>query len=213
MLNIKCSRVSYLALSHWGGEHLLNADPLTLVVRHSDETGFPTMAYAYNSSFWHTVRAQRDSFFAMQLDTVPDWSQTLQLMAQRGLLAPVHLLPTFSRVLHAGARSTLGNPSHSARRRAPWLRTPYDLRHSIYTSMRPSGNLVVNFTVKPHFRNVFGAVCELRSVPDDPRLEACETPIQVAGLLRERWPVSARYDVVCVPDGTSCPLDTGILAP
>ena len=118
--------VYVVALSGWGGENLMNADP-NLFITHTQKN-FPTMGYAFNRSFFNLLKSNGvfQRMIGVETDRVTDWSisltdQILETVLNRSP-ALLTLSPTLSRIYHFSATSLVGNVHKSITnfKSTPW---------------------------------------------------------------------------------------------
>ncbi|EDV21246.1 uncharacterized protein TRIADDRAFT_60274 [Trichoplax adhaerens] len=173
-------RVIAVGLGGWSGENLINAHPDTFDIRYS--AFFPSMAYAFNASFWKTIKTSK--FLKIPNN---DWSESLGLIINRFINPrPLFLLPTLGRLWHVG-KAGLGLRGDGSIRRdvqiaAHWLKSPRLIN-------------LETASVNTGIRDIFGFVCkesELRNI----FTMRCLCPQSY-----QRFPPDRRFEIVCYQFG------------
>ena len=169
-------RIVGVGLGGWSGENLINAHPDTFDVRYS--AFFPSMAYAFNASFWQEIKASK--FMLIRND---DWSESLGLIINRFMIPrPLFILPTLGRMWHVG-KTGLGLRGDGSMKRhiqvgAHWLKSP-----RLINLQTASVNIGV--------RDIFGFLCK------ESELQNFFTMRCLCPGSYNRFPPNRRFEIIC----------------
>ena len=162
-VKLKNNDVHAISLGGWSGEHLVNVNPRTVVIRRSKH--FQAMAYGFNESFFRSIKKRRDMGVADFLG-IQDWTVELPFLLngarisskkkfKKGLLYLA--VPTMGRMHHLGkfglGQNGRGSVRNNIKHLPPWA--PFSKFSDIGA-----------YQLLPQRRDLFGFTCK-------PLLEIC----------------------------------------